>query len=88
MYRQLYREIEEKDDEEIEKKNNKNKKKNIGKEYFTRNKGFEIAKKIEEIYPTAVKNLIYIFETWIESGHDLNSEPLKNIKIIIRKLVE
>ena len=88
MYRQLYREIEEKDDEEIEKKNNKNKKKNIEKEYFTRNKGFEIAKKIEEIYPTAVKNLIYIFETWIESGHDLNSEPLKNIKIIIRKLVE
>ena len=47
MYRQLYREIEEKDDEEIEKKNNKNKKKNIEKEYFTRNKGFEIAKKIE-----------------------------------------
>lgn len=54
----------------------------------SKNKWEEIAKKINEIYPKAMKKIFYIFEMWIEWWYKQDEQAFKNLKIIIRKIIE
>ncbi|PZM83585.1 hypothetical protein DLH72_03700 [Candidatus Gracilibacteria bacterium] len=72
MYRQVYRETELELELEGEGK---------------KNKGEEIAKKIEKIYEISLDEIRYILEVWFESGYR-DDERLLNIKIIIHKFFE